>query len=293
MIKLGVEAISWHARVASREIDLVGILEEAAAAGGEFVQAGVDYLTAVAGGAEAAADAARAHGLFLRATGRPIGRRYWNGDTAEVVRHVCEWLHTAAEAGSDSLMLYSGVYRPELAGKPEEIRAELDHLVGVLTGAEDTAVQLGVTLLLENASDFTCDELLSLYQRCLSEHVGHFLDLTNIYNVWDEPRRAIERLGPLSRAGHVKDFVLESIWADTGYHRDGYAVRFRYPFEGVTPVTDLVTRLRDVVGDREFCLAVEGLDSQPGVADQVRRLTASFSSLREALEAQRESSTVG
>jgi sugar phosphate isomerase/epimerase len=223
---------------------------------------------------------ARKRGLFLRATGRPIGGRYWDGDRERASAQVREWLAQAHAIGSDSLMLYSGVYRPELAGDPAKIAAELQHLGAVLAGAQETARELGVALLLENASDFTTDELLSLLQEAANDAVGLFLDVTNVYNVWDDPLDAIARLGSYARAGHVKDFVLESNWAESGYHRHGYSVHFKYPGEGVTPVDALVRALAEVVGERDFCLAIEGLDSYAGVDDQVARLRPSFELLR-------------
>ncbi len=285
MIKLGVEAISWHAQVAGGEITLAGIIDEASLAGAEFLQVGVDYVAAAEGGVPEVVRHAADSGLFLRSTGRPIGRRYWDGDRTRVTAQVREWLATAAAVGSDSLMLYSGVYRPELAGNPAAIAAELDHLSAVLNDAQSTARDLGIKLLLENASDFTTLELLTLLDRTASESVGLFLDLTNIYNVWDDPLDAISRLGPYAHAGHIKDFVLESVWADSGYHRHGYTVRFKYPGEGVTPVDILVRALADQVAERDFCLAIEGLDSHAGVRDQVDRLRPSFAFLRHVLEA--------
>lgn len=288
MIRLGVEAISWHARVAGGEISLAGVIDEAAAAGAEFLQVGVDYVAEAEGGAPAALARAADRGMFLRGTGRPIGRRYWDGDRERATAQVREWLHRAAAIESDSLMLYSGVYRPELAGDPAVIAAELDHLGAVLDGAQETARELGVALLLENASDFTTDELLTLLERSASDAVGLFLDVTNVYNVWDDPLDAIARLGRYAHAGHVKDFVLESLWAESGYHRHGYAVHFKYPGEGVTPVDALVRALADAVADRDFCLAIEGLDSHAGVADQIARLQPSFTLLRELLTVSEE-----
>lgn len=291
MIRLGVEAISWHARVASGELTLAGLIDEAADAGADFLQVGVDYVEAAEGGAPAALERARERGMFLRATGRPIGGRYWDGDRERASAQVREWLAQAHAIGSDSLMLYSGVYRPELAGDAVKTAAELKHLAAVLAGAEQTARELGVALLLENASDFTTDELLTLLERVGSDAVGLFLDVTNVYNVWDDPFDAIARLAPYAGAGHVKDFVLESLWAESGYHRHGYAVRFKYPGEGVTPVAALVGALADALDGRDFCLAIEGLDSFAGVADQVERLRPSFALLRGLLDD--ETTTIG
>lgn len=285
MIRLGAEAISWHARIASGEISLAGVIDEAAQAGAEFLQVGVDYVEQADGGAPAALERAGEHGMFLRATGRPIGRRYWDGDRERASAALREWVVQAHAIGSDSIMLYSGVYRPELAGDEAKIAVELDHLGAVLQGAEETARELGVALLLENASDFTTDDLLRLTEAVGSDAIGLFLDVTNVYNVWDDPFEAIARLAPRARAGHVKDFVLESIWAESGYHRHGYAVHFRYPGEGVTPVGALVRALAGAVGERDFCLAIEGLDSHTGVDDQVARLRPSFELLRGLLPA--------
>ena len=81
-------------------------------------------------------------------------------------------------------------------------------------------------------------------------------------------------------AGHVKDFVLESIQNEDGYHRRGFSVLYRYPGEGVADLPgDLVRPGRRARG-RELPLAVEGLDNRGDVRDQVERLRGELRHLR-------------
>ena len=86
----------------------------------------------------------------------------------------------------------------------------------------------------------------------------------------------IEALAPLARAGHVKDYVFESIPTDDGYHRRGFEVLYRYPGEGVADLHALIGALRAGLGDREFYLSIEGLDNHADVDDQRERLGASL-----------------
>ena len=90
----------------------------------------------------------------------------------------------------------------------------------------------------------------------------------------------VAALAPLARAGHVKDYVFESIPTDDGYHRRGFAVRYRYPGEGVADLRALIGALRDGLGDRDFHLSVEGLDNYADRDDQRERLGASLDLLR-------------
>ncbi|HEY3519371.1 MAG TPA: hypothetical protein VGL98_20130, partial [Gammaproteobacteria bacterium] len=60
---------------------------------------------------------------------------------------------------------------------------------------------------------------------------------------------------------------------------------YRYPGEGVAPLSALVAKLAQVVGDRPYDLSIEGLDSRADVDDQVRRLGPAMAHLRGLLTA--------
>jgi sugar phosphate isomerase/epimerase len=110
---------------------------------------------------------------------------------------------------------------------------------------------------------------------------GVFLDLINPIAALDDPVPVVRALAPLARAGHVKDYVFESIPTDDGYHRRGFAVRYRYPGEGVADLPLLVSSLVEALGGRDFDLSVEGLDNRADVDDQRERLVPALAMLRE------------
>jgi sugar phosphate isomerase/epimerase len=86
----------------------------------------------------------------------------------------------------------------------------------------------------------------------------------------------VAALAPLAVAGHVKDFELESIQTEGGYHRRGFSVLYCYPGEGIADLAGIWSALRG----RDLPLAVEGLDSRADVRDQLERLRRSVEYLR-------------
>jgi sugar phosphate isomerase/epimerase len=226
---------------------------------------------------------ARSLGLRLLAQGDFIGSPRRGDDVSAGVTRIHEWVERAATLESPSLRLVSGFYRAELAGKPELIDRERRYVSDVLARAAASARAAGVRLLLENHSDFTVDEYELIVRDVGSDRMGVFLDLINPVVTFDDPVRAIERLAPLASSGHVRDFELRSIQQPDHYHRRGFEVLYRYPGEGVAPVTALVAKLAEVVGDRPYDLLIEGLDSRADVDDQVKRLGPALAYLRALL----------
>jgi sugar phosphate isomerase/epimerase len=267
---LGADTLCWHARLEAGEVDVDGVIAEARQAGAGFVQLNLHHARAL--GDRALADLARraeGEGLRLLASGD-----FLQGDARE---RVAQWVHRAALIGSPILRVASGFYRADLAGRPDLIAAQADHVVAVLGDSLDVAADAGVRLLLENHSDFTAAEYVEIVERI--GDVGVFLDMINPVSSFEDPAPVIERLAPLAPAGHVKDYELVSDFVDDGYHRRGWALRWRYPGEGVA---DLPTLLGALLGAAvgEFLLSVEGLDNAAGVADQVDRLRASLDAVQ-------------
>jgi sugar phosphate isomerase/epimerase len=87
-------------------------------------------------------------------------------------------------------------------------------------------------------------------------------------------------LVPYAVCGHVKDYRFESIYVPDRYHRRGFEVLWCYPGEGAADLPRLLGELTSRPDDRTYFLAIEGLDSRAGVADQAKRLGASLGYLR-------------
>lgn len=280
MIHLGVDTLCWHLRLEHGAVTLEDVLEQAASLGSDFVQVNLHHVREREL-AELRTLAARADeiGLRLLVSGDFLGEGR-NGDAPAVgVGRIHAWLERAVALGSSILRVVSGFYRADLMGRPELIEAERRYVVSVLRGALPAVDAAGVALLLENHSDFTVDEYRSLVTEA-GGSTGVFLDLINPIAALDDPEPVVRALAPLARAGHVKDYVFESIPTDDGYHRRGFAVRYRYPGEGVADLPRLVAALREGLGGRDFHLSVEGLDNHADVDDQRQRLAPSLALLR-------------
>jgi sugar phosphate isomerase/epimerase len=261
-------------------VTLEDVLEESAALGAEFVQVNLHHSrNRQLDDLRALAARAGALGLPLLVSGDFLGEGR-NGDSPEVgIGRVHAWLERAVALGSPILRVVSGFYRADLIGRPELIETERRYVVSVLRGALPAADAAGVALLLENHSDFTGDEYRSLVAEA-GGSTGVFLDLINPIAALDDPGPVVRALAPLSRAGHVKDYVFESIPTDDGYHRRGFAVRYCYPGEGVADLPLLMAALREGLDGRDFHLSVEGLDNHRDVDDQRERLRPALAVLR-------------
>jgi sugar phosphate isomerase/epimerase len=280
MIHLGVDTLCWHLRLENGAVTLEDVLEQAAGLEAAFIQVNLHHVRARdVDELPTLRERAAALGVQLLASGDFLGEGR-NGDTPDIgIARVDAWLEQATALGSPVLRVVSGFYRADLMGKPDLVEAERQYVVAVLRGALPAADAAGITLLLENHSDFTVDE----YRSLIAEAGGStrvFLDVINPIAALDDPVRVVEALAPLAKAGHVKDYVFESIPTDDGYHRRGFAVRYRYPGEGVADLPALLAALAHGVGARDFHLSVEGLDNHADADDQRERLRPALALLR-------------
>jgi sugar phosphate isomerase/epimerase len=283
-ILLGADTLCWHLRLERGELSAADVLSEAAELGAACVQVNLHHVRRLDAG-ELAALRKRADrlGLALLASGDFLGRGREGDAPAVGVERIRGWLAGATALGSPILRVASGFYRAELAPFPELIEMERRYVIEVLRRAAPEAAATGITLLLENHSDFTAAEYRSIVEEVGPEQVGVFLDLINPVAALEDPLPVIEALAPLAPAGHVKDYVFESIQTDDAYHRRGFSVLYRYPGEGAAPLAELLAALRRGLGGRDFWLSVEGLDNRAGVDDQRARLAPSLALLRELL----------
>ena len=283
-IALGLDSLCWHMRLASGGIAVEGVLENAASLEAAVVALNLHHVRERSvPQLHELLSRARSLGLRLLAQGDFIGSPRRGDEVSTGVTRVDEWVERAAVLESPSLRLVSGFYRAELAGQPELIEAERRYVSDVLVQASERASAAGVRLLLENHSDFTIDEYERIVCDVGLERMGVFLDLINPIVTFDDPMRAIERLAPLASSGHIREFALRSIQQPDNYHRRGFEVLYRYPGEGMAPIPALVTKLKQVVGDRPYDLVIEGLDSRADVDDQLERVGPALAFLRRLL----------
>jgi sugar phosphate isomerase/epimerase len=280
-LTLGVDTLCWHLRIEGHDLSLEEVLIEAQEAGAEYVQLCLHHVrdrsTADLG---ALARRASDLGLRLLASGDQLGGARHGDDPAVGTDRARAWLERAVAVGSPILRVCSGFYRAELAGRPGAIDAERAWMVAALGGAVSDATAAGVVLAVENHSDFTAEEYITMLAELDDERVRVFLDLINPISAFEDPEPVVRRLAPMAVAGHVKDYELVSIPTDDAYHRRGFSVMWRYPGEGVADIPALIAALATGLGGRELPISVEGLDSRADVRDQFDRVTRSLALLR-------------
>lgn len=279
---LGADTLCWHQRIEHRELTVEQCLAEAADAGASFVQVSLHH---VRDRSPADLSTLARHagdlGLRLLASGDPLGGAHRRESPEAAAARVEIWIERAVALGSPVLRVASGFYRADLAAVSGAIESERRWTIDALGRALPAARAAAVTLAVENHSDFTATEYHSIVQALPEVRV--FLDVINPISAFEDPVPVIRSLAPLAVAGHIKDYELRSIWTEGEYHRRGFSVLWRYPGEGVADLRALLAALGEGLGSRELSLSVEGLDSRPGVSDQVARLRAAFDVVRDAL----------
>jgi sugar phosphate isomerase/epimerase len=281
MIHLGVDTLSYHLRLESGALSVEDVLGEVAALGCDCVQLPLHHVrNRRVAELEELFRYADSIGLVLLASGNTLGRAREGDDRAGAVSRVQAWLERTVALHSPLLRVVSGFYRADLAERPDLIELERRYVIDALEAAAPLALSQGVTLLLENHSDFTAEEYRGIIDEVGTDRVGVFLDLINPISGFENPEPVVSLLAPYARAGHVKDYRLRSEPTDDGYHRRGFDVRWCYPGEGAADLRSLVRALRAGIPDRDFHLTIEGLDNYADRADQKERIAASLVLLR-------------
>jgi sugar phosphate isomerase/epimerase len=279
-ILVGTDTLCWHLRLETGRVTIEEVLDVSAALGADGMAVNLYH---VRGHGDLAALARQAGDLGLRlgASGDFLGAARKGDTVAAGVERVRRWLEGAVALGSDYLRVASSFYRAELAGQPDVIERERELVTAILAATADEAQSAGITLLLENHSDFTIAEYRQIVEDVGRDRMGVFLDVINPIAAFDNPIGVIAELAPLALAGHVKDYVLESIQQPDSYHRRGFSVLYRYPGEGQADLPALLGALRDGLDPaRPYLLTLEGLDNRAEVDDQAARIAPSLAYVR-------------
>jgi len=279
-ILVGTDTLCWHLRLETRRVTIEEVMSTSARLGADGVGINLHHVrdrTDLSSLAARAADL----GLRLGASGDFLGAARRGDTVAAGSDRVRRWLERAVALGSDYLRVASGFYRAELAGQPGVIEQERELVTAILAATADEALAAGVTLLLENHSDFSIAEYRRIVDDVGRSRMGVFLDVINPISAFDDPIGVIGELAPLSAAGHVKDYVLESIQQPDSYHRRGFSVLYRYPGEGVADLPALLGALsRGLDPERPYLLTIEGLDNRAEVDDQAARIAPALACVR-------------
>lgn len=283
MIKIAVDTICYHGPLEAGRITIDEIVDQTAQVGADALQLDLhDVRTSSLDDLAKLRERTADKGVVMNAHGGEIGSPRGGLTPDDAVGRIKAWLERANVLGSPILRFHSGFYRSDIDGAAA-IEAERQYMMATLRAVSPIAAGYGIRLAVENTSDFIADEFLSIFEEVQLPNVGIYLDITNPLVIYDEPVAAISRMAPLALGGDVKDFALESIWTEDNFHRRGFKVLFRYPGEGVTPIPLLIGTLQKAIGDRDFVLGIEGLDSWPDVIDQPERLSRSISYLRSVI----------
>lgn len=132
-------------------------------------------------------------------------------------QHLRDYLRLAAETGAK---VVRAVISPLLCGDRRRLEggweAYLDRIVARLKEILPEAEEHGICIALENHQDATSDDLLQLAERVnFSPSFGVTLDTGNPLAVGEDPVEYTERIAPLIRHIHIKDYTIH--FAPEGY----------------------------------------------------------------------------
>jgi sugar phosphate isomerase/epimerase len=168
---------------------------------GKFIQ--------TSGANEALLEAVRVRGLTLIAD--------YGSIVANDAAHLQAYLRTAASAGARTVRAtLSHILCGDRRGIPDGWPAYFEALVQRLRQVLPLAEELGITLAVENHQDVTSADLIDLYTASgESRAFGVTLDTGNPLAVAEDPVAFAERIAPLIRHVHLKDYTLHL--APNGY----------------------------------------------------------------------------
>lgn len=287
MIRIAVDSICYHMPLEAGLITLDEIADQVLQVGADALQLDLHHVRDLdLDDLAKLRDRIKDKGVLMAAHGGQIGSPRKGQVPQDAIDKVTTWLERAHALGSPTLRFHSGFYRSEIDGSAEIIEQERQYMLATLRAIGPLAAERGIKIAIENTSDYVADEFLTIFSELGDPNVGIYLDITNPQVIYDEPVSAISRMAPLAVGGDVKDFKLESIWTADNFHRRGFSVIFQYPGEGVTPIPLLLGTLLKGIGDRDFLIGIEGLDSWPDKVDQPERLTRSVAYLRSIIDNQ-------
>ncbi len=135
------------------------------------------------------------------AWGHPEGLEY--GESKAAVEEMLGHFKTCEILGASVLRICGS--RP---GPPQEPHQPLmDRIAQVMKEQIKKAEDKGIKLAMENHYDFTCDEMLNIFEQVGSDYFGMTYDTGNALRIGDEPVKAVKKMAKYIFATHTKDIV--------------------------------------------------------------------------------------
>ena len=133
------------------------------------------------------------------AWGHPAGLE--GGENLEALADMETHYRTCELMGTNVLRMVGSHYG--LRNTPH--RPQMERLMEILKDPVKRAEDRGIKLAMENHYDFTCDEMLEMFERIDSPCFGMTLDTSNALRYGDDPVEAATKLSKYIYALHFKD----------------------------------------------------------------------------------------
>jgi 3-oxoisoapionate decarboxylase len=202
------------------------------------------------------------------AWGHPAGLE--GGENVAAVADMEAHYKTCRIMGTDVLRMVGSHYG--LRNTPH--RPQMDRLMTIMKDPVKRAEDLGIKLAMENHYDFTCDEMLEMFETIDSPSFGMTFDTGNALRYGDDPVEAVAKLAKYIYAIHFKDVApLEGGNPEDWFYNACVPVG-----SGLIDVPSLVKTLDDAGYDGLWAIEFDYLD--PKYGDEQAALVQSFEYLK-------------
>jgi sugar phosphate isomerase/epimerase len=172
----------------------------------------------------------------------------FSGEQGTAVEQVCQMLHIAHALGSPILRCVLGSNADRHTELPLE--AHIEATVGTCRAVRDLALELGITLAIENhGGDLQGRELKALIEEAGPDYVGACIDSGNALWVAESPFVTLEHLAPYVVTSHVRD---TAVWE----HPRGAAVQWMAMGDGTVGIEEWARLLQEKCGACAFTLEI-------------------------------------
>jgi len=167
----------------------------------------------------------------------------------------------------------------------EPHQPQMDKIAELMKESAKRAEDRGIKLAMENHFDFTCDEMLEIFENVGSDHFGMCFDTGNALRIGDEPVGAAQKMAKHIFATHTKDVA--PVYGGDPQDWDFFA---SVPVgKGVLDVPAIVKTLKSAGYDGLFAIEFDYLDPKYGDEDPaLAESVAYLKQVRQSLDVAKE-----
>lgn len=280
VLELGVDSLCWNRLLADGSSTLEDVVVDGNEVGSMWFRLHQNHINPadVAGSLERIRTSVAQRGQSIIWSGDNIGQSDTHS-VSDVVGHIDREIVKARAVDARFIQFYANWFRNDRVivrdGTDREVAFTSEVLSAVVPLLEDA----GLTLALENHSNFTSHEMLEVMGNVGSEHVRIYLDVANPWPVHEDVAEAVARMAPLTVAIDVKDLFVESHWASNRWHRKGFNVIYTWPGRGILPWQRIWNALAGKLPATSIPLVIEGLSEDADPAAGIRECVAFMQAL--------------